>query len=78
MLKSRFSKNVAVTGLIVLFIFAGVLPAQGPADNELLKMIPAKSLFCVRINNFDFTLNQIDQFLAGVSGDQNLHLYLFF
>jgi len=30
-------------------------------------MIPAKSLFCVRVNNFDYTLNQIDQFLAGVS-----------
>ncbi len=30
-------------------------------------MIPANSLFCVRINNFDYTLNQIDQFLAGVS-----------
>jgi hypothetical protein len=67
MLKSRLSKNVAVMGLLVLFIFAGVLFAQGPADNELLKMIPANSLFCVRINNFDFTLNQIDQFLAGVS-----------
>lgn len=67
MLKSRLSKNVAVMGLLVLFIFAGVLFAQGPADNELLKIIPANSLFCVRINNFDFTLNQIDQFLAGVS-----------
>jgi len=30
-------------------------------------MIPAKSLFCVRVNNLDYTLNQIDQFLAGVS-----------
>jgi len=67
MLKSRFSKNVAVMGLLVLFISVGIISAQGPADNELLKMIPAKSLFCVRINNFDFTLNQIDQFLAGVS-----------
>jgi len=67
MLKSRLSRNAAIVGLSVLFIFTGTLFAQSPANNELLKMIPAKSLFCVRINNLDYTLNQIDQFLAGVS-----------
>lgn len=67
MLKSRLSRNAAVVGLSVLFIFAGTLFAQSPANNVLLKIIPAKSLFCVRVNNFDYTLNQIDQFLAGVS-----------
>jgi len=67
MLKSRLSRNAVIAGLSVLFIFAGTLSAQSPANNEMLKMIPAKSLFCVRVNNFDYTLNQIDQFLAGVS-----------
>ena len=67
MLKSRRLRDVATAGLLVLFIFAAALCAQSPANNKLLKMIPAKSLFCVRINNFDYTLNQIDQFLAGVS-----------
>jgi hypothetical protein len=67
MLKSRRLRNTATAGLLVLFIFAVTLYAQSPASNELLKMIPAKSLFCVRVNNFDYTLNQIDQFLAGVS-----------
>jgi hypothetical protein len=67
MLKSRRLRDVAAVGLLVLFIFATALCAQSPANNELLKMIPAKSLFCVRVNNFDYTLNQIDQFLAGVS-----------
>jgi hypothetical protein len=67
MLKSRRLRDVATTGLLVLFIFAATLRGQSPANNELLKMIPAKSLFCVRVNNFDYTLNQIDQFLAGVS-----------
>ena len=67
MLKSRRSRNVAVAGLLVMSIFAATLCAQSPANNELLKMIPAKSLFCVRVNNLDYTLNQIDQFLAGVS-----------
>jgi len=67
MLKSRRLRDVAATGLLVLFIFAAALSAQSPADSELLKMIPAKTLFCVRVNNFDYTLNQIDQFLAGAS-----------
>ena len=67
MLKSRRLRDVATAGLFVLFIFTAALCAQSPANNELLKMIPAKSFFCVRINNFDYTLNQIDQFLAGVS-----------
>jgi hypothetical protein len=67
MLKSRRLRDVATAGLLVLFIFAAALSAQSPANNELLKMIPAKTLFCIRINNFDYTLNQIDQFLAGAS-----------
>jgi hypothetical protein len=33
----------------------------------LLGAMPAESMFCVRVNNFDYTLGQIDQFLAGVS-----------
>ena len=67
MLKSRRLRDIAAVGLLILVIFAAALHAQSPANNELLKMIPAKSLFCVRINNFDYTLNQIDQFLAGAS-----------
>ena len=67
MLKSRRLRNVATAGLLVLFIFAATVSAQSPASSELLKMIPAKTLFCVRVNNFDYTLNQIDQFLAGAS-----------
>jgi hypothetical protein len=67
MLKARCLGGYAVAGLLITLIFAGALRAQSPANNELLKMVPAKSLFCVRVNNFDYTLNQIDQFLAGVS-----------
>ena len=42
-------------------------PAPRPAGDALLAMVPAESLFCVRINNFEYTLSQIDQFIAGVS-----------
>jgi hypothetical protein len=38
-----------------------------PADDPLLKILPAESLFCIRVNHFEHTVNQIDQFLAGVS-----------
>lgn len=67
MLKSRLSRNVAVIGLLLTFIFTATICAQGSANNELLNTVPAKSLFCVKVNNLDFTLNQIDQFLTGVS-----------
>jgi len=67
MLKSRRMRNVATAALLILFIFSAALHSQSPADNQLLEMIPAKSLFCVRVNNLDYTLNQIDQFLAGAS-----------
>lgn len=45
---------------------AGVVSGQ-PAGDKLLQMIPAESLFVVRVNNLDYTLNTMDQFLAGLS-----------
>jgi len=45
MLKSRRLRDVATVGLLILFIFVATLCAQSPANNELLKMIPTKSLF---------------------------------
>jgi tetratricopeptide (TPR) repeat protein len=35
--------------------------------DELLGIVPADSLFCLRVSNFNYTLNRIDQFLTGVS-----------
>ncbi len=70
MFNSKCLRNGAAVGLFVLLILATGLQAQSsakPADDTLLKMIPAKSLFCIRVNNFEYTLSQIDQFLAGVS-----------
>jgi hypothetical protein len=70
MFNSRCLRNAASIGLLVLFVLATGLQAQSsatPADDPLLKMIPAESLFCIRVNNFEYTLSQIDQFLAGVS-----------
>jgi len=70
MFNSKCLRNAAAVGLFVLLILATGLQAQSsakPTDDQLLKMIPAKSLFCIRVNHFEHTLSQIDQFLAGAS-----------
>ncbi|MHC4413403.1 MAG: tetratricopeptide repeat protein [Planctomycetota bacterium] len=35
--------------------------------DELLGIVPADSLFCLRVSNFNYTLSRMDRFLAGVS-----------
>jgi len=70
MFNSKRLRNATVGGLLVLFVLATGLQAESsanPAGDQLLKMILAKSLFCIRVNHFEYTLSQIDQFLAGVS-----------
>ena len=67
MFNSKCLRNTASVGLLVLLVLATGLQAQSSAGDQLLKMIPAESLFCIRVNNFEYTLSQIDQFLAGVS-----------
>ena len=64
MFKLRMVRNCAVVFLLVLFVFTSALWAQSP---DALKMLPAKTIFCIQINNFNNTLNQVDQFLAGAS-----------
>ncbi len=64
MLKLRKIRNCAVVFMLVLFVFSSALWAQSP---DTLKMLPEKTLFCVQINNFNNTLTQLDQFLAGAS-----------
>ncbi len=70
MLKSKCVKSTFVTGLLVMLVLATGLQAVSivkPADDPLLKKLPAESLFCIRVNHFEHTVNQIDQFLAGIS-----------
>ena len=64
MFKQRIARNCAVMFILVLFVFTSALWAQSP---DTLKMLPAKTLFCIQINNLNNTLNQLDQFLAGAS-----------
>ncbi len=58
MVKSKHIKNNIATGLVVSLVFAAVLGVMGSASaagDELFGMVPAESLFCVRINNFDIS-----------------------
>jgi hypothetical protein len=69
MFNSKCLRNVIIVVSLFFFGFNAVAAekAAEPKDDKLLALIPAESLFCIRINNLDYTLGQIDQFLAGVS-----------
>ncbi|MBN1974507.1 MAG: hypothetical protein JW787_12785 [Sedimentisphaerales bacterium] len=62
----RNFRNILVSSL-VLIIFTMPIAAQSPENDQILKSIPAETLFCVRINNFTGSMTQLDQFLSGVS-----------
>jgi len=70
MINSKRYRNTFVSACLVFLVLAEGLYAQSPpepASDKLLQIIPAESLFCARANNFEYTLNTIDQFLMGVS-----------
>jgi hypothetical protein len=70
MIKSKHLRNAAAVWSLVLLSFAATVQAEispRPTGDELLQILPAESLFCVRLNNFDDTFGMVDQFLTGVS-----------
>jgi len=70
MINSKCLRSAIIVGSLILFVIAAAVMAQSspkPISDELLRTIPAESLFCVRVNNIDHTLGQIDQFLIGAS-----------
>jgi len=70
MITSKLLRSSIVVGSLIIFVFVAAVFAQSPGNptsDELLRIVPAESLFCVRVNNLDQTLGQTDQFLTGVS-----------
>jgi len=64
------AKNAFLLWTLVLAFCAvgfGAAGGTGPASGDPLSVIPADSLFCLRINKLGTTLGQVDQFLTGVS-----------
>ncbi|OHB60389.1 MAG: hypothetical protein A2167_07200 [Planctomycetes bacterium RBG_13_46_10] len=69
MLNSKCVRSAIVVCSLFLFTFSAIAAekATEPKGDKLLALIPADSMFCIRVNNLDYTLGQIDQFLTGVS-----------
>ncbi|UCF43474.1 MAG: hypothetical protein JSV99_00675, partial [Planctomycetota bacterium] len=70
MFKSIHFRNAVMLVVPALLVSNAGLQAESsakPVGDELLRITPAESLFCVRVNNFDHTVGMMDQFLAGAS-----------
>lgn len=66
MTRSNGRKRTGVwCATLLVFCLAGLVGPVRAADDSL-KMVPSDCLFCVRINNLDAALGQVDMFLTGV------------
>lgn len=66
----RNLKNAVILATVVLLAAGSGVWAQRsakPSSDGLLRVIPAKTLFCVRINKLDGTLGTANEFLKGVA-----------
>jgi len=63
-----YSAGCRLNILVVLFFLFFFVQASAAQDNGgIIDVLPAETLFCVRINNFDYSIGQLDQFLMGAS-----------
>jgi hypothetical protein len=67
--RSRRTAGIAMFfAVVALCVFGKAGFAQGAGGgDELLRAMPAETLFAVRVNKFDWTVGQLDQFLMGAS-----------
>ncbi len=68
MARSKGTTRALVSSAMLLVVCALALGVAGPARaaDDSMKMIPGDCLFCVRINNLNGALGQVDMFLAGL------------
>ena len=52
--------------LMLCLTGVGVTRAAGSAANDPMQIVPAETLFCVRINDLNAALGRVDQFLTGI------------
>jgi len=70
MFNSRSLRNVIVVATVAILAAGGVWAGEAAKKRQAVGMmgaIPAKSLFCVRINKFDGTLDAVNEFLKDVA-----------
>ncbi|MBN1795286.1 MAG: hypothetical protein JW804_01305 [Sedimentisphaerales bacterium] len=60
-------KNLAKRGLVCLFLTLITLVSVGFCADAVLDVVPQGSLFCVKVNNFDAAIGQLDQFTMGLA-----------
>jgi len=60
-------RNVILVCAMGLVFSASDASAAQSAANDPLQLVPAESLFCVRINKLNTTMGQLDQFLTGLA-----------
>ena len=69
MVNSRRLRNAVAGGLAVLLLCGGLSAGSSTkrATDGLLRIVPGKSLFCVRINKFENTVEAVNEFLKDVA-----------
>jgi len=69
MINSRRLRNVVTAGLAVLLLCGGLSVGSSTrrASDGLLRIVPGRSLFCVRINKFENTIEAVNEFLKDVA-----------
>ncbi|MBN2592983.1 MAG: hypothetical protein JXA81_05695, partial [Sedimentisphaerales bacterium] len=70
MFRSTSLRNVILIVTVAIFAACGVCAAQVArtrGSGEMLGAIPAKSLFCIRINDFEGTLDSANAFLKDIA-----------
>jgi len=65
MVNSRRLRNAVTAGLAILLLCAGSSTRR--ASDGLLRIVPGKSLFCVRINKFEKTIGAVNEYLKDVA-----------
>jgi hypothetical protein len=61
-------KNVLLCGLLIALTLNPIRGASfATQQGDPLELVPATSIFCLRINNFEYNIGQLDQFIAGFS-----------
>src|SRR4030042_1502939 len=68
MVRSSWARKAFVSWVSLFAVCAAGIGAAsaGQASSDPMAVIPAESLFCVRISNLNATLGKVDQFLMGV------------
>ena len=72
MFNSKCLKNAVLVAIVVLLATGGVWATESKKSRRgaaagVMSAIPARSLFCVRINRFDGTLDSVNAFLKDVA-----------